>query len=115
MPMDTDGARGDGFTRVGRLGDFPEGRGRKVTVADEEIAVWNVGGTVYAVSNVCSHQHISALHEGTLGGLTLTCPMHGWSYSLETGKAVSGQGAIRRFDVRIEKGEVFVQVPPSRW
>ncbi len=104
----------DGYSRVGPVDDFPEGRGRKVTVGDEEIALWRVGGRFYAVSNVCSHQHISALHMGTLSGLTLTCPMHGWSYSLETGKPESGEGAIRTFGVLVRGGEVFIQIPRPR-
>ena len=51
---------------------------------------------------------------GTLSGLTLTCPMHGWSYSLETGKPESGEGAIRTFGVLVRGGEVFIQIPRPR-
>ena len=101
----------EGYVKVARLVDLIEGRGKKVVVEDEEIALWRVNGRVHAICNVCAHQHISALHQATLDGLFVTCPMHGWTYSLETGEAVTGQGRVRRFDVVIQGGDVYIENP----
>jgi 3-phenylpropionate/trans-cinnamate dioxygenase ferredoxin component len=101
------------FIKVARTSDIPDRRSKRVRLEGEEIALWNVGGTFYAVSNICSHQHIAALHQGSLNGLMLTCPMHGWTYSLETGHAVSGNGRVRTYRVKVEGEDLFVEKPGS--
>jgi nitrite reductase/ring-hydroxylating ferredoxin subunit len=99
--------------KVGRVTDFPLNRARKVKIFDEEVAIWNVEGKFYAIANVCVHQHVSVLHEAILDGKTITCPMHGWCYSLETGKAITGNGKIRVYDVWLFGSELFVKLPPE--
>ncbi len=80
---------------------------------DQEIALWRVGVEVYAISNVCAHQHFSRLHEGTRESLTVRCPMHGWRYSLQTGEAVEGNGRVRVFPVKIQDDIVLVGLAPD--
>ena len=36
--------------------------------------------------------------------------MHGWTYSLETGKAVSGDGRVKTYEVKVEGENVYLQV-----
>jgi len=102
---------GGTFVRVTRLSAIPEGRALKVTVGGIEIALWRVRGRLYAIGNVCSHQHFSELHHGTLAGLTVTCPMHGWTYSLETGVALTGSGRVPTYRVRTDGDDVYVEEP----
>jgi nitrite reductase/ring-hydroxylating ferredoxin subunit len=107
MTVDADGFV---FHSVLKLADLREGKGKKIQVDGEEIALWLVRGTVYAISNVCAHQHFSMMHDGSLEGLSVSCPMHGWSFSLETGKATSGSGAVATYPVKIDGGKVFVGI-----
>ena len=102
------------FVRVARLADLTEHRGMRVVVCENEIALWYVQGRVFAVGDVCAHQHVPTIHEGVLSGLTVTCPRHGWTYSLESGKAVEGDGCLPVYPVKVEKGEVFVAVPAEK-
>jgi len=104
-----------GFVKVARLSQIPEGRSRRVLVGTTEIALWHVNGRIYAINNVCAHQHIAALHQGTLEGTTIRCPMHGWTYALETGVAVDGSGRVRTYRVRVEGEDVLVEEPVSEW
>src|ERR1700690_3700625 len=69
------------FVKVARFSDIAEGKSARVSLGDDEIALWRVRGKLYAIGNVCSHQHFSELHRGILSGLTVACPMHGWTYS----------------------------------
>lgn len=97
------------FVKVGKVSAFPDGRGKRMRVGDDEIALWRVRGKFYAIDNVCAHQHFALLHEGILQDLTVACPMHGWTYSLETGRATVGSGRVRTFAVKVVGEDVWVE------
>jgi len=99
------------FVKVARLDDLHEQRGKLVMVDGEDIALFKRNGAVYALHNVCSHQHFSKLHDGIVEGSHVTCPMHGWTYDMTTGKATNGSGKVRRFNVMIKDNDVYVQRP----
>ncbi len=103
------------FVKVARTSDLHERRGTLVHVENEAIALWRVDGKVYAINNVCPHQHFSMLHQGTLDGLYLTCPMHGWAFCLEDGQPKVGSGKAKVYEVRVEGENVFVEKPASAW
>lgn len=96
------------FVRVARLQELSDCRGKLVRLGDTEIALFRVAGRVYALNNVCAHQHFSKLHEGSVSGIHVSCPMHGWTYSMETGAAVSGEGEVKVYPIQIKGDEVYV-------
>lgn len=98
------------FVKVAHLAELSNRRGRLVRVGGREIALWRVDGRVYAIDNVCPHQHFSMLHQGTLNGILLTCPMHGWTFSLEDGRATTGNGRAKTYQVKVEGGSVFLMI-----
>jgi 3-phenylpropionate/trans-cinnamate dioxygenase ferredoxin subunit len=102
-----------GFLKVARLSEIPEKKGKRITAGDEEIALWRVDGRIYAINNVCSHQHVSALHQGTLDGLHVRCPMHGWTYSLESGRTGNGSGMVKIYQVRVQGDDIYIHLPPE--
>jgi len=63
----------EGYVKVGRLGEFPAGRLKKVQLGGEYVLVANVGGKIYAISNTCTHRG-GPLDEGELKGNIVTCP-----------------------------------------
>lgn len=99
------------FIKVAAVDDVSPRRPARVVTPDDEIAVWNVNGQFFALSAICRHHHVPTLFEGMVEGLTVTCPLHGWTYSLETGAAVVGSGKLRRYDVNVKHGIVYVGVP----
>ena len=80
-------------------------------VNGEDIALFKRNGEYFAVNNVCAHQHFSMLHQGMLEECTITCPMHGWTYDLRTGKATTGQGRVATYNVRVQGQDVLIEVP----
>lgn len=93
------------------LARLHEGHGTAVTVDGIEIALFLRNGVIFAVENLCPHQHIPVLAEGELEGTVLSCPMHGWRFDLATGKCVHASCSLRRFDVRLEGEDVCVAIP----
>ena len=96
------------FVRVARASEIPPGSAKVVVVLGHPVAVFNVGGSFHAVSNVCLHRG-GPIGEGTLDGPIVTCPLHGWEYDVRTGKNVSNPLArLRTYSVRIEGDDVLV-------
>lgn len=99
------------YIKVTTLSSLREGQGRSFTVDGRDLAVFLLEGQVYAVENLCPHQHIPVLAEGQLDGFVLTCPMHGWQFDLATGRSVNGSSRLTQFEVRIEGEDVLVALP----
>jgi nitrite reductase/ring-hydroxylating ferredoxin subunit len=104
-------ARSDGFTPVAALADLPPGSSRRVYANNEAVALFNVNGTVYAISNRCTHARAS-LSEGTVdaGRCIVTCPWHEGQFSLETGQALGGPASlpVRTYRVKLEGDTILI-------
>ena len=69
---------------VAKADELQPGQGMVAEVAGKEIALFNVGGTVYALNNTCVHRG-GPLGEGDLDGEVVSCPWHNWEYNVTTG------------------------------
>src|SRR5206468_2529732 len=78
-------------TPAASLADLPPGSSMRVYAAGEAVALFNVNGTVYAISNRCTHARAS-LSEGTVDAArcVVTCPWHAGVFSLESGQVLDG-------------------------
>ena len=98
--------------RVAGLEDLPPGRLTRAAVNGTPIVLARVGDAVYACGDTCAHQG-GPLGDGKLHGVRLACPWHGWQYDVRSGQCVfPGRGAsVPSYPVRIEGGDVWVEVP----
>ena len=98
--------------RVARLEELPAGQPTLVEIDGLKLALVRVDDAVHAIGDTCAHQG-GPLSGGKLYGTKLACPWHGWSFDLKTGVCLfPGRGArVPRYPVRIEGGDVFVEVP----
>ena len=74
---------------VARTSEVPPGTMKRVTAFNEAILLSNVGGEIYATQNDCGHQRAS-LAKGKLEGSIVTCPLHGATFDVTTGRNISG-------------------------
>ena len=98
--------------RAARLQDLPAGEARLVELQGTRVVLARVGDRVYACGDACAHRG-GPLSEGKLSGARLACPWHGWHYDVRTGECLfPGRGErIPTYAVRIDGGEVWVEVP----
>ncbi|GAB4563252.1 MAG: hypothetical protein Kow0047_11920 [Anaerolineae bacterium] len=93
------------------VSELPPGEQRLAYVAGQQIALFNIDGRMYAISNRCSHAR-GPLSEGeiscTEGQCTVTCPWHEATFDLATGEVVSGVASapVPAYEARIE-GEMI--------
>jgi NAD(P)H-dependent nitrite reductase small subunit len=98
------------FVPVLSLADLPPGRAAEVTVGGHSIALFNVEGTVHALSNRCPHRG-GPLGQGFLEGTQVSCPWHNWTFDVTTGENVAGPDMkVARHEVRLENGQVCVKL-----
>ncbi len=100
------------FHVVAEMKDLTPGSCKGVEVSGQQIALFNIGGTFYAIGNACTHRG-GSLSEGTLEGTTITCPLHGATFEVKTGKNLTppAPGEVPSYTVRIEGTQVQVEIP----
>jgi len=100
-----------GFVKAAKKSDIPEGRVMVVEVGDEEVALCNVNGEIYAIANLCTHDH-GPLNAGHLYGEEIECPRHGARFNVRTGevKVLPAVMPLPTFDVSVRGDDIFVDV-----
>ncbi len=97
------------FAKVARLADLPPGTGRMVVGPfDKPMALFNVGGEVFAINAVCPHQG-GPLANGRLDGHVLACPWHGWTFDVRTGRPdPPGGPCVAASEVEVRRSDLYV-------
>jgi nitrite reductase/ring-hydroxylating ferredoxin subunit len=88
----------------------PDGHAIRVIADGTPVAVFNRGGTLYAIGARCSHVG-GPLEQGTVTGHRVRCPWHGSVFDLETGAVVQGPAAVPEpaYRVRAESGGLVLE------
>jgi nitrite reductase/ring-hydroxylating ferredoxin subunit len=96
------------YVEVASLEQLPPGGGTAVTIEGKDIALFNVGGTIYAMDDGCVHQGLS-LGNSELKGEIVTCRGHGWKYNVTTGSTLSSPGyGVAVYPVKVVDGKIMV-------
>ncbi|MGD0591276.1 MAG: Rieske 2Fe-2S domain-containing protein [Bacteroidota bacterium] len=99
----------EGFERIAALDEVTPARPKRVMVGEREIVLFRVEDEIFAVENLCPHQQFSVFHQGVLDGYIITCPMHAWSFDIRSGRAVTGSGRIKTFELCVVGNEVLIK------
>ena len=96
------------YVTVAKPEDLAPGQGCVVEVNGNEVALFNLDGTFYAIDNMCAHQG-GPLGEGLLEGETVICPWHSWKYNVKSGVCSSNSSVnVKTYSVKIENGQIKV-------
>ncbi|MDL2401871.1 Rieske (2Fe-2S) protein [Rhizobium mayense] len=113
---------------VAALADIPPGSRKLVHVNGRAIAVFNVNGEFFGISNTCPHQGGSLVTGATVGlttsdepgkfchsrpGEFVRCPWHSWEFDLRSGQSRCDPRRFRTkaYDLTVETGETLVAGP----
>lgn len=96
------------FLDIGALADIPVRGARVVKTAHGCVAVFRTADDqAYAIEDRCPHKG-GPLSEGIVHGHAVTCPLHNWVISLETGEAQGAdKGKVATVSLRIEGGRIL--------
>lgn len=96
---------------IGALEDVPARGARVIKTAKGCVAVFRTGDDeIFVLDDRCPHK-AGPLSEGIVHGRAVTCPLHNWVISLETGEAQGAdEGRVTTFQTRVEAGRILVDV-----
>lgn len=105
----------ENFVQVCSIDDLPIGKGKRFIISGEEVAVFKVNDNVFALNNICPHQHTPIIYDGFLEDNYIVCPSHGWKFNLRTGNQPDGRKGLTSHPVEIRGSEIFVRVVKKRF
>ncbi len=97
------------WIKVCQLEDIPVRGARLVRTASGCIALFRTAEQeVFALDDKCPHKS-GPLSQGIVHGRSVTCPLHNWVISLETGKAQGAdEGQVRTIPLKVDSGTIFI-------
>ena len=108
---------GKKFIEVCNSNDIFEKKGIKIQLPEDDdfqVAIFRVDGNLVCLDNICPHRHADRIHEGIIRDNTITCPLHGWTYSLKTGENVNkhqGLKNLNKYECVEKDGKVYIEEP----
>jgi 3-phenylpropionate/trans-cinnamate dioxygenase ferredoxin subunit len=99
------------FVPVVRAEEIAPGTAKQVFIDDAAIAVCNVDGEFFAISDVCTHDNYY-LSYGHIDGDEIECPMHATVFNIRTGEVEipPAEKPLPTFPCRVVDGVVEVGV-----
>jgi nitrite reductase (NADH) small subunit len=96
---------------IGRIDDIPVRGARVVRTSAGCIAVFRTADDeAFAIDDVCPHK-AGPLSQGIVHARSVTCPLHNWVISLETGRAQGAdEGSVARYPLKIESGRLLLDL-----
>ena len=113
---------------IATLAEIPPGSQKLVNVKGRAIAVFNVAGELFGISDACPHQGGSLAAGATVGlttsvkpgeychsrpGEFVRCPWHSWEFDLRTGQSWCDPRKFRTrpYDLSVELGDTLIAGP----
>ncbi|MFD2648757.1 nitrite reductase small subunit NirD [Devosia albogilva] len=100
---------------IGHLTDVPRRGARCINTPLGKIAVFRTADDqVFAIDDKCPHKG-GPLSNGIVHGAQVTCPLHNWVFSLETGLAQGAdEGAVRTYPLRLHQDRILIDAESFR-
>jgi len=99
------------FIKIATVDEIAPGQAKLVEVNGNEIALFHVDGQFHAIDNNCTHVG-GPLCEGEISGSEVTCPWHGATFDVTTGRALGppAMEAVNHYNLRIADGSIEIEV-----
>jgi 3-phenylpropionate/trans-cinnamate dioxygenase ferredoxin subunit len=102
------------FYEIAKLDDLPNGERLFVEIGDNYLVLFNIGGQLFAIEDLCSHDD-GPLGDGDVEGFEIACPRHGARFDLQTGKALTLPAVedIPAYPIKIIDQKIHVGLPKA--
>lgn len=102
------------WVAVAQVEEIQEGHCKLVTFGSLEVAIYNISGELFALSNICSHR-FARLSFGRVDGAVVTCPLHQAKFDIRTGAVLEAPArkALPTYPIKVEHETVYLHLPPQ--
>lgn len=102
------------FVKVATLVELPSGERKLIDFEEVTVAVFNIGGEIFCIEDVCTHDG-GPVAEGKLEGHKIECPRHGALFDIRDGSALTMPAVVPvpTYEVRIEGEDILIESPDS--
>ena len=99
----------DDWIDIGPIDAIPLRGARIVRTTGGCIAVFRTADDeAFAIDDGCPHKS-GPLSQGIVHGKSVTCPLHNWVISLETGEALGAdEGRVGTYPMRVVRGRLLI-------
>ncbi len=99
------------FIKVATVGELAPGQAKRVEVQGKAIALFNLGGSYHAIDDTCTHRG-GPLSEGDVEGQVVTCPWHGATFDVTTGRVTGppARAGVTSYPTRVHGADIEVEV-----
>ena len=96
--------------KVAKAAEIAPGSAKGVKVGEQAVAVFNLDGEFFAISDNCTHKD-HTLHDGPVADGNVVCPWHGARFNIRTGEGVGPRPwpCLKTFRVRVVGDDVEVE------
>jgi nitrite reductase/ring-hydroxylating ferredoxin subunit len=83
----------------------------QVKIADQTIAICKIDKEVFAINDICTHEH-AFLSDGIIEDGCVECPLHLALFDVKTGKALTAPATVDlvSYATKLEDGKVYVGI-----
>lgn len=93
---------------IAALDAVPQRGARLIKTLHGCVAVFRTAGNeIFALDNACPHKN-GPLADGIVHGKAVTCPLHNWVISLETGEAQGEDGKVATYPAKVTEGRILL-------
>lgn len=93
---------------VAKTSDLNPGEVMYVEVGNDPVALINLEGEYFALSDICTHEEAS-LSDGEIYGDEIECPLHGGAFEIRTGLPANFPVVVpvETYEIKVEGDDVF--------
>lgn len=100
----------DGWTETINLKDLPDGTTQTLDIDGESVLLSRFGDKITCFNNSCAHMGFR-LDDGVIDEGLITCPFHGFRYSLESGECLTApEVQLQPHGVRVTRNIIEVRL-----
>ena len=101
------------FVKVATLDELPAGGQKLVEIGMNRIALFNLGGAVYALEDMCTHDGGPLATGRLVNDCEVECPRHGARFDIRTGAALCMPAfqPTPTYETRIEGQDILIAAP----
>lgn len=96
------------------VSEVPEKGAKNVNLKGHEITIFHTPDRFIARSGVCKHNAFK-LDACDIIGDTIRCPLHGWTYSIKSGKGIKPSwSSLDTYPIALRGEELWIQPAPEK-